>query len=144
MLFLSQLRQKNFLSVQQYTIGVSGVSSAPQSQHLIGYDISNVTFFNTLSLLLLLLVLLPVIKYLKAVSLFLKGLISGVDDVISPLISVLSKDLAKFACPKRRRYELLTTQEDLLIYISGDKATLGLTKLLSCVDLAGTILSIEK
>ena len=84
------------------------------------------------------------IKYLKAVSLFLKGLISGVDDVISPLISVLSKDLAKFACPKRRRYELLTTQEDLLIYISGDKATLGLTKLLSCVDLAGTILSIEK
>ena len=118
MLFLSQLRQKNFLSVQQYTIGVSGVSSAPQSQHLIGYDISNVTFFNTLSLLLLLLVLLPVIKYLKSVSLFLKGLISGVDDVISPLISVLSKDLAKFACPKRRRYELICNCKYLVIKIN--------------------------
>ena len=74
---------------------------------------------------------------------FLKGFISGVDEVISPLISVLSNDFIKFAWPKRRRYELVTTFDDLFCFASGEFAVFGLIPLLSSVDFAGTSLSGE-
>ena len=86
------------MSFWQKIKGFSVEFSTPQSQHLFGFIISNSICFKADNLLFEV-ELLALIIYLNEVFLVLKGFISIECEFISSLMSDISNDFVKFACP---------------------------------------------